>query len=54
MKKKLALALISLSILLSACTSTLGDKTITVTLPHNDCGTIACTTETQTEIISVR
>lgn len=54
MKKKLVLALVSLSLLLSACTKTFGGHSVTVTMPHNDCSSSFCLTETETEIISVK
>jgi starvation-inducible outer membrane lipoprotein len=55
MNKKIALALVTLSILLSACTTALpGGHSVTVRMPHNDCNVAACTSETTTEILSVR
>lgn len=54
MKKRIVLALVSLSLLMSACTASFGKHSVTVTMPHNDCGNVACTTESTTEVISVR
>lgn len=53
-RKIALLTLIAMSIFMSACTKTLGGHSVTVNMPKNDCGVVACSTESQTEIISIR
>lgn len=44
MNKKLALIVITIAMLLSACTKSFGGHSVTVNVPTNGCGVTACTT----------
>lgn len=52
-RKYIVLLIVAIALMTSACSKTLGGTTITVNMPKNDCGVIACTTETQTDIIVI-
>ncbi len=44
-KSKITLVLISIALLMSACTQSFGGHSVTVVAPHNNCNVTACTVQ---------
>ena len=56
LRKALVITVCTIAMLMSACTKTVsaGGHSVTVTMPHNSCNIVACTSEQTTTILSVK